>query len=49
MNLELCEKLESLNEEESKSCNGGSAITLTKNMQPPIIIDTPRPDGDHRL
>ena len=50
MNLDFCKNLESLNEEESKTCNGGSVFgTIVKKLFPPIIIPAPEPDGDNRL
>jgi len=50
MKLECCKNLESLNEEESKNCNGGSvATTLIKKQLPPLVVLIPTPDGDNRL
>jgi hypothetical protein len=50
MNLECCKNLESLNEEESKICNGGSVLTMiVKKLLPPVIILIPDPDDGGRL
>lgn len=50
MNLEFCKNLESLKEEESKNCNGGSVLSnIEKKWFPPIILPVPTPDGDNRL
>ena len=50
MNLECCKNLETLNDEESKICNGGSAITtIIKKWIPPVIIFNPIPDEGGRL
>jgi hypothetical protein len=50
MKLDYCKNLESLKEEESKTCNGGNMITTTiKKIVPTIIFPIPTPDSDNRL
>ncbi len=50
MNLKCCKNLLVLNEEEAKNCNGGTVmIKELKPKMPPIVIDMPCPDGEHRL
>ena len=50
MNLNCCKNLLVLKEEELKGCNGGAIlITELQPKMPPIVIDMPFPDGEHRL
>ena len=50
MNLNCCKNLLVLNEEEARVFNGGAVMmTELKPKFPPIVIDIPLPDGEHRL